>query len=801
MRTVYVAALTLAMVPALALAQPLTGAFTYQGELLQGSPAAPANGVFDLTFRLVDGAGVLVPGTVDDCKDNVTVVNGRFTVSLNFGAVFFNGDQRALRISVRPDPTSSLGCANLTGFTTLSPAQPLNPSPYSLYAVRSGTATSATTAATAGNATNLSGQPPDFYLNANNLGSGTLPGPRLGGTYSSSLTLNNNANVYFGSGANLMNLNANNITSGVLLDTILSTNVALRNAANNFTAPTNSFVNVRSSGWIGSDTGPVELRTTNAIALRLIASANVPNVLAGDGANVLTAGVRGGTIAGGGPFNPADPANTNHRVRDDYGTIGGGASNRVGDGLGATSDRPFATVGGGVGNTASGSSSTVAGGGGNTASNTDAVVVGGGGNSASGPRAFVGGGHSNQASALQAIVVGGFSNTASGESSFVGGGGGNQAGGLDSTIAGGGGNQTLGERNTIGGGRNNLVRGDYGTIAGGGPAEPLDPTNTNNRVHDDYGTIGGGGWNRAGSDDGNTLNDQFVTIAGGSRNTASAGFATIGGGASNIASGVLSTVAGGGGNQAEGPESAIGGGSDNRAPGFRSTVPGGAGNVAGGFHSFAAGLGAGVRDSFASGDIDGDEGTFVWADTSGFFQSTGPNQFLIQATGGVGINTNAPVATFDVNGSVSAAVKFFRIDHPIDPTNTELWHASIESDQMKNLYDGVVTTNADGYAIIALPGWFQALNKDFRYQLTVIDEADSAEVFLWAKVVRKIGSDAPNQFTIRTARGNVEVSWLVTGVRQDTYATTHPMQVERAKTATARGRRLYAEPASAATPK
>ena len=45
----------------------------------------------------------------------------------------------------------------------------------------------------------------------------------------------------------------------------------------------------------------------------------------------------------------------------------------------------------------------------------------------------------------------------------------------------------------------------------------------------------------------------------------------------------------------------------------------------------------------SSGDHDGDQGTFVWADNSlgpfDAFTSTGPNQFLVRAAGGVGINT------------------------------------------------------------------------------------------------------------------------------------------------------------------
>ena len=86
-------------------------------------------------------------------------------------------------------------------------------------------------------------------------------------------------------------------------------------------------------------------------------------------------------------------------------------------------------------------------------------------------------------------------------------------------------------------------------------------------------------------------------------------------------------------------------------------MPGGWSNEAGGYYSFAAGRYAKVRDAVASGDFNGDEGTFVWADnTAANFISTGPNQFLIRAAGGVGINKNTPAAgALDVAGNILAS--------------------------------------------------------------------------------------------------------------------------------------------------
>jgi hypothetical protein len=61
-----------------------------------------------------------------------------------------------------------------------------------------------------------------------------------------------------------------------------------------------------------------------------------------------------------------------------------------------------------------------------------------------------------------------------------------------------------------------------------------------------------------------------------------------------------------------------------------------------------------------------------------------------------------------------------QIDHPLDPANRYLSHSFVESPDMKNIYDGVVTLNAAGEAVGSLPAYFAALNVEFRYQLTCI---------------------------------------------------------------------------------
>lgn len=113
--------------------------------------------------------------------------------------------------------------------------------------------------------------------------------------------------------------------------------------------------------------------------------------------------------------------------------------------------------------------------------------------------------------------------------------------------------------------------------------------------------------------------------------------------------------------------------------------------------------------------------------------------------------------------------KNFKIDHPLDPTNKYLLHSCVESDNRMNIYNGNITTDANGNATIILPEWFEALNKDFRYQLTVIGQ------FAQAIISQKISN---NRFSIKTDKPNVEVSWQVTGIRNDAYAKANPMQVE-----------------------
>lgn len=131
-----------------------------------------------------------------------------------------------------------------------------------------------------------------------------------------------------------------------------------------------------------------------------------------------------------------------------------------------------------------------------------------------------------------------------------------------------------------------------------------------------------------------------------------------------------------------------------------------------------------------------------------------------------------------VAGTLSKTAGAFKIDHPLDPENKYLQHSFIEFPDMMNIYNGNVVTDASGLATVTLPDYFEALNKDFRYQLTVIGE------FARAIIANKISG---NMFTIRTDMPNIEVSWQVTGIRKDANAEAHRIEVEVDKPAAERG--------------
>ncbi len=137
----------------------------------------------------------------------------------------------------------------------------------------------------------------------------------------------------------------------------------------------------------------------------------------------------------------------------------------------------------------------------------------------------------------------------------------------------------------------------------------------------------------------------------------------------------------------------------------------------------------------------------------------------------------------DVLGPITAGVKDFKIDHPLDPTNKYLYHSSVESSEMMNIYTGNAILDNSGEVVVSLPKWFEALNRDFRYQLTAIGAA--------APNLHIAQELANHQFSIAGGAPGTKVSWQVTGVRHDAYAKAHPLAVEVRKSEKDRGHFLH----------
>jgi hypothetical protein len=104
---------------------------------------------------------------------------------------------------------------------------------------------------------------------------------------------------------------------------------------------------------------------------------------------------------------------------------------------------------------------------------------------------------------------------------------------------------------------------------------------------------------------------------------------------------------------------------------------------------------------------------------------------------------------------------------------------------MMNVYNGNVVLDAGGEAVVDLPEWFEALNRDFRYQLTAIGRPGPD-----LHVADEISG---NRFRIAGGKGGTKVSWQVMGIRKDAFANKHRIPVEEQKPVAERGRYLHPE--------
>ncbi|MDQ6694259.1 MAG: S-layer homology domain-containing protein, partial [Chloroflexota bacterium] len=138
---------------------------------------------------------------------------------------------------------------------------------------------------------------------------------------------------------------------------------------------------------------------------------------------------------------------------------------------------------------------------------------------------------------------------------------------------------------------------------------------------------------------------------------------------------------------------------------------------------------------------------------------------------GLPVAGNRKAGNFEGNVTITGGtctgctMSTYQIDDPRDPANKIISQAAVASPDYMNIYNGTVTTGADGLATVQLPSYFGVLNRDARYQLTVIGQ------FAQAIVAEKVKG---NSFVIKTDKPNVEVSWQVTGIRNDAVARANP---------------------------
>jgi len=254
-----------------------TGAITYQGRLADQN--RPTAGIYDLRFGLYDAAsGGSLLGSVTN--HGTVVVDGLFTVTLNFGPEVFDGNARWLEIGAATN--------GVAAFQTLSPRQPLTATPYAIRAL-------------------------------------SMAEEAIGGEYSNAVSFSNGANeftgTFTGDGSSLSNINVTTL-GGMTASSFwqLSGNAATTPGVN----------------YLGtSDARPLEFRVNKEIGFRIeypsaVSLTNagiVPNLIGGYGGNSVGIGTSGGVIAGGG--GPASPNTLG--TNSGFSAIGGGADNHIAD--------------------------------------------------------------------------------------------------------------------------------------------------------------------------------------------------------------------------------------------------------------------------------------------------------------------------------------------------------------------------------------------------------------------------------------------------------------------------------------
>ena len=738
--------------------QAQTTAFTYQGKLTDAGQ--PANGNFDLQFKLFDAVsgGTQQGGTLTN--PTVAVSNGVFTVTLDFGANVFSGAARFLEIAVRP-------AGSVNPYTVLAPRQPVQSTPYAIQTLHAASADSATTAVNFSGA--LTGDVTGTQ-SATAISNNAVTTPKLA---DASVT---NAKLADGSVSNakIADVAGSKLTGAITTATIPGANVT--SAVANATNATSATTAVSFSGALAGDVSGTQGATTvSRLQGRNVANAaplggqvlkfnsttnqwepDTDNISGGGGGGTITGVTAGTGLTGGGTTG-------NVTVGIGAGGVGTGqlAEGSVVDSkivtvsgakvIGQVTDAFNATNAANATNAVNATNATTAVNfsgslAGNVTGTQSATVIANNavttpkiadGNVTDAKIATVAGSKITGAIPVAAVPAGStnyIQNTTTQQASSNFSISGNGIIGGSAFISG---NSLISGNGTING--NGAINGDaiiLGSVGiGNNPAsEKLHVRQDGNyQLRLQNSAAGGGFWNIGQS-------DNIFNIGGGK-------LAFVPDTSNSSAATVVFTNSGRVGINATTPTTTL---EVVTRPGTQTAV------------AATSNEGNGV-------------GLIGRADS-------------VNAVGVFGISANGNAGFFNgkvhVNGTLSKTAGSFKIDHPLDPENRYLSHSFVESPDMMNIYNGNVTTDANGEATVTLPVWFEALNKDFRYQLTVIG------TFAQAIVAEKVRH---NQFKIKTSLPAVEVSWQVTGIRQDAYANKHRIQVEEDKPEQERGSYLSPE--------
>jgi hypothetical protein len=188
----------------------------------------------------------------------------------------------------------------------------------------------------------------------------------------------------------------------------------------------------------------------------------------------------------------------------------------------------------------------------------------------------------------------------------------------------------------------------------------------------------------------------------------------------------------------------------------------------------SATTGSGVGGTFTTASADG-YGSYSFGPNVGSYGLAGAASGITVGVRGETFSLTDGYGVFSLGRFGASGTKSFRIDHPLDPENRYLIHYSAESPKPMNLYTGKVVTDERGYATVLLPDYFDEVNTEPLYQLTVVDTSDD---FVMAKVSKRY---ANGKFQIRTSKPNVEVCWQVQAQRNDRFVKTYgaPTEIDK----------------------